>query len=149
MTLRSMTGFGRARGPVGQGWSAEIVAGSSATRTPATTTSPAVGSSSPARQRSNVDFPQPDGPITTSTSPRASVRSMPRRTGWAPNRFSRPRTVTSGALSDAPPSAASLLYRVDHALGDADTAIAYVKRLGDAGVDNVMCLIQMGTLGRR
>jgi len=53
------------------------------------------------------------------------------------------------ARGDAPPSAASLLYRVDHALGDADTAIAYVKRLGDAGVDNVMCLIQMGTLGRR
>jgi alkanesulfonate monooxygenase SsuD/methylene tetrahydromethanopterin reductase-like flavin-dependent oxidoreductase (luciferase family) len=50
------------------------------------------------------------------------------------------------ARGDAPPSAASLLYSVDHALGDADTAIAYVKRLADAGVDNVMCLIQMGTL---
>ena len=47
---------------------------------------------------------------------------------------------------DAPPSAASLLYSLDHALGDADTAIAYVSRLRDAGVDNVMCLIQMGTL---
>jgi alkanesulfonate monooxygenase SsuD/methylene tetrahydromethanopterin reductase-like flavin-dependent oxidoreductase (luciferase family) len=47
---------------------------------------------------------------------------------------------------DAPPSAASLLYSLDHALGDADTAIAYVQRLVDAGVDNVMCLIQMGTL---
>jgi alkanesulfonate monooxygenase SsuD/methylene tetrahydromethanopterin reductase-like flavin-dependent oxidoreductase (luciferase family) len=50
------------------------------------------------------------------------------------------------ARGDAPPSAASLLYSVDHALGDADTAIAYVQRLADAGVDNVMCLIQMGTL---
>ena len=50
------------------------------------------------------------------------------------------------ARGDAPPSAASLLYSVDHALGDADTAIAYVRRLRDAGVDNVMCLIQMGTL---
>jgi alkanesulfonate monooxygenase SsuD/methylene tetrahydromethanopterin reductase-like flavin-dependent oxidoreductase (luciferase family) len=47
---------------------------------------------------------------------------------------------------DAPQSAASLLYSLDHALGDADTAIAYVQRLIDAGVDNVMCLIQMGTL---
>jgi alkanesulfonate monooxygenase SsuD/methylene tetrahydromethanopterin reductase-like flavin-dependent oxidoreductase (luciferase family) len=47
---------------------------------------------------------------------------------------------------DAPPSAASLLYSVDHALGDAETAIAYVDRLAEAGVDNVMCLIQMGTL---
>jgi alkanesulfonate monooxygenase SsuD/methylene tetrahydromethanopterin reductase-like flavin-dependent oxidoreductase (luciferase family) len=50
------------------------------------------------------------------------------------------------ARGDAPPSAASLLYSVDHALGDADTAIAYVQRLAAAGVDNVMCLIQMGTL---
>jgi len=50
------------------------------------------------------------------------------------------------ARGDAPPSAASLLYSVDHALGDADTAIDYVQRLANAGVDNVMCLIQMGTL---
>ena len=50
------------------------------------------------------------------------------------------------ARGDAPPSAASLLYSVDHTLGDADTAIDYVQRLADAGVDNVMCLIQMGTL---
>ena len=50
------------------------------------------------------------------------------------------------ARGDAPPSAASLLYNVDHALGDADTAIDYVQRLANAGVDNVMCLIQMGTL---
>ncbi len=47
---------------------------------------------------------------------------------------------------DAPPTAASLLYNLDHAFGDADTAIAYVQRLVDAGVDEVMCLIQMGTL---
>jgi hypothetical protein len=47
---------------------------------------------------------------------------------------------------DAPPTAASPMYNTDHALGDADTAIAYVERLRDAGVDNVMCLIQMGTL---
>jgi hypothetical protein len=45
-----------------------------------------------------------------------------------------------------PPSAASLMYNLDHALGDAQTAIDYVKRLDAVGVDNVMCLIQMGTL---
>ena len=47
---------------------------------------------------------------------------------------------------DAPPTAASPMYNTDHALGDAATAIAYVERLRTAGVDNVMCLIQMGTL---
>ena len=50
------------------------------------------------------------------------------------------------ARGEAPPTAASSMYNTDHALGDADTAIAYVERLRDAGVDNVMCLIQMGTL---
>jgi alkanesulfonate monooxygenase SsuD/methylene tetrahydromethanopterin reductase-like flavin-dependent oxidoreductase (luciferase family) len=50
------------------------------------------------------------------------------------------------AEGKAPPSAASPMYNTDHALGDADTAIRYVHRLADAGVDNVMCLIQMGTL---
>ena len=50
------------------------------------------------------------------------------------------------ARGDAPPTAASMLYNLDHALGDADTAIEYVQRLADVGVDNVMCLIQMGTL---
>jgi hypothetical protein len=38
------------------------------------------------------------------------------------------------------------MYNLDHAIGDADTAIAYVERLARAGVDNCMCLIQMGTL---
>jgi hypothetical protein len=50
------------------------------------------------------------------------------------------------AEGKAPPSAASPMYNTDHALGDADTAIRYVHRLADSGVDNVMCLIQMGTL---
>jgi alkanesulfonate monooxygenase SsuD/methylene tetrahydromethanopterin reductase-like flavin-dependent oxidoreductase (luciferase family) len=50
------------------------------------------------------------------------------------------------ARGEAPPTAASSMYNTDHALGDADTAIAYVERLRGAGVDNVMCLIQMGTL---
>jgi hypothetical protein len=50
------------------------------------------------------------------------------------------------ARGEAPPTAASSMYNLDHALGDAATAIAYVQRLEDAGVDNCMCLIQMGTL---
>jgi alkanesulfonate monooxygenase SsuD/methylene tetrahydromethanopterin reductase-like flavin-dependent oxidoreductase (luciferase family) len=52
------------------------------------------------------------------------------------------------ARGEAPPTAASSMYNTDHALGDADTAIAYVERLRAAGVDNVMCLIQMGTLSQ-
>jgi alkanesulfonate monooxygenase SsuD/methylene tetrahydromethanopterin reductase-like flavin-dependent oxidoreductase (luciferase family) len=47
---------------------------------------------------------------------------------------------------EAPPTAASLMYNLDHAIGDPATAVSYVHRLADAGVDDVMCLIQMGTL---
>ena len=37
------------------------------------------------------------------------------------------------ARGEAPPTAASSMYNTDHALGDADTAIAYVERLRDRG----------------
>ncbi len=37
-------------------------------------------------------------------------------------------------------------YNTDHAYGDAATAISYVERLREIGVDEVMCLIQMGTV---
>ena len=50
------------------------------------------------------------------------------------------------AKGEAPPTAASSLYNLDHAIGDPDTAIDYVQRLDEAGCDDVMCLIQMGTL---
>ncbi|MGW4054776.1 LLM class flavin-dependent oxidoreductase [Streptomyces sp. NPDC004779] len=37
-------------------------------------------------------------------------------------------------------------FHTDHAYGDAATAVAYVDRLRRIGVDEVMCLIQMGTV---
>ncbi|MEU6112295.1 LLM class flavin-dependent oxidoreductase [Streptomyces albidoflavus] len=37
-------------------------------------------------------------------------------------------------------------YHADHAYGSAEDAIAYVEGLRAAGVDEVMCLIQMGTV---
>ncbi|WP_407554212.1 LLM class flavin-dependent oxidoreductase [Streptomyces sp. Pv4-95] len=37
-------------------------------------------------------------------------------------------------------------FHADHAYGTADDAIAYVERLRAAGADEVMCLIQMGTV---
>ena len=49
----------------------------------ATVTSPSSGLSRPAMRLSSVLFPQPDGPITATNSPRATSRSAPRsaRTG--------------------------------------------------------------------
>jgi alkanesulfonate monooxygenase SsuD/methylene tetrahydromethanopterin reductase-like flavin-dependent oxidoreductase (luciferase family) len=38
------------------------------------------------------------------------------------------------------------LWNAEHAYGDADQAIAYVERLHDAGADEIMFLIQMGTV---
>ncbi|WP_042421467.1 LLM class flavin-dependent oxidoreductase [Streptacidiphilus anmyonensis] len=37
-------------------------------------------------------------------------------------------------------------FNADHAYGDAGTALAYVERLRAIGVDEVICLIQMGTV---
>src|SRR5439155_18780919 len=60
-------------------------------RSVSTSRSPAVGASSPATSRSSVVFPEPFGPVTTTKSPEATSRSTPRRTRFAPKRFSRPR----------------------------------------------------------
>ena len=40
---------------------------------PPTTTSPSSGTSSPAISESSVDFPDPDGPVTTVSRPGANV----------------------------------------------------------------------------
>ena len=45
---------------------------------------PAVGISSRFRQRRSVDFPEPEGPMTHTTSPLATSRSTPSRTVWSP-----------------------------------------------------------------
>ncbi len=37
-------------------------------------------------------------------------------------------------------------FNADHAYGTADDAIAYVERLREAGADEIMCLVQMGTV---
>jgi alkanesulfonate monooxygenase SsuD/methylene tetrahydromethanopterin reductase-like flavin-dependent oxidoreductase (luciferase family) len=37
-------------------------------------------------------------------------------------------------------------FNIDHAYGDANRAISYVEQLEDAGADEIMCLIQMGTV---
>src|SRR5215510_8746086 len=50
-------------------------------------------------QRSRVVLPLPDGPITTTTSPLVTSRSMPSRTRWAPNVLRRPRISTTGAAA--------------------------------------------------
>jgi hypothetical protein len=41
---------------------------------------------------------------------------------------------------------ATELYNVNHAYGTVDTAIAYVQRLIDAGADEILFLLQMGTV---
>lgn len=38
------------------------------------------------------------------------------------------------------------IFNVEHAYGSPEDAIAYVERLQEAGADEVMCLIQMGTV---
>ncbi|WP_067544306.1 LLM class flavin-dependent oxidoreductase [Nocardia crassostreae] len=44
------------------------------------------------------------------------------------------------------PPAATAIFNIEHAYGTADDAIAYVERLQEAGADEILCLIQMGTV---
>ena len=53
---------------------------SSGSATPSMVIRPEPIGSSRLMQRQRVDFPDPDGPMTTTTSPRPTVRSMSRRT---------------------------------------------------------------------
>jgi hypothetical protein len=41
---------------------------------------------------------------------------------------------------------ATSTYNVDHAYGTADYAMEFVKRMEAVGVDEVQCMIQMGTV---
>jgi alkanesulfonate monooxygenase SsuD/methylene tetrahydromethanopterin reductase-like flavin-dependent oxidoreductase (luciferase family) len=60
---------------------------------------------------------------------------------------SRERTMAKLHEANIPvtPSTAGN-FNVNHAYGTADQAIEYVENLRDSGVDEVMCLIQMGTV---
>ncbi|MGH3521145.1 MAG: LLM class flavin-dependent oxidoreductase [Haloechinothrix sp.] len=43
-------------------------------------------------------------------------------------------------------AASTSVFNVEHAYGSPEDAIAYVERLQEAGADEIMCLIQMGTV---
>jgi hypothetical protein len=45
-------------------------------------------------------------------------------------------------------SLAAANYNIDHAYGTVETAIDYVTELERIGVDEVLCLIQMGTISQ-
>ena len=68
------------------------------TRLPSSSTTPALGASSPAIRRSSVDLPQPDGPTTATNSPSRSVMSTASRacvtTAPRRNDFATPATDT-------------------------------------------------------
>jgi hypothetical protein len=53
-------------------------------RRPATVTVPMVGRSSPATRLSSVDFPLPDGPMTATTSPAATLMLTSSSAGATP-----------------------------------------------------------------
>src|SRR5437764_627719 len=65
--------------------------------------SPAVIDSKPAIIRSSVDLPQPDAPTSTTNSPFAMSRSIPRITETSPNRLSTLRTLTEAMVTPRPP----------------------------------------------
>src|SRR6202011_3482328 len=73
--------------------------GTSLTTSPPIMMSPPVMSSSPAIIRSVVDFPQPDGPTSTTNSWSAMSRSMPRTASTSSYFLTTLRNVTSAMSS--------------------------------------------------
>src|SRR5215203_5354087 len=67
----------------------------SVTSSPITTTRPELGSSNMFTQRNNVDFPEPEGPITQTTSPRWMTVEMPLSTSTEPKDLCRSTTSTT------------------------------------------------------
>jgi len=65
---------------------------------PPTSTTPALGASSSAMQRSSVLLPEPEGPIRHVTWPWGTSRSMPRSTSASPKRLTRALTARAGGL---------------------------------------------------
>src|SRR4051794_21644240 len=61
---------------------------------PSTRTDPLSGVSRPLSDRSTVVFPDPDGPISATTWPAFTSRSMERSTSWSPKDLRRPATVS-------------------------------------------------------
>jgi alkanesulfonate monooxygenase SsuD/methylene tetrahydromethanopterin reductase-like flavin-dependent oxidoreductase (luciferase family) len=60
---------------------------------------------------------------------------------------SRERMVAKLHEANVPVRPASTAtYNIDHAYGTADYAAQFVERLRDVGVDEIMCMIQMGTV---
>jgi hypothetical protein len=62
----------------------------------------------------------------------------------------RTREITEqrerGELTHDEFTVAAAAFNVDHAYGTYETAIEYVELLQDAGADEVMCFLQMGTV---
>src|SRR5262249_21319963 len=83
--------------------------------TPSTRTEPLVGSSRRLQQRSSVDLPEPDGPITNTSSFGRTARAMPFSTSSAPNDLwsaTTSRIALGGSLTRDRPVAAEGKRRV-------------------------------------
>src|SRR3954471_23435432 len=76
---------------------------------PVKATVPPSGISSPFRQRSTVVLPEPDGPISTSTWPWSTARSMDLSTWLLPKDLRRPVTVSTRPPEGDVPCPSSLL----------------------------------------
>src|SRR5256885_4500999 len=93
---------------------------------PASTTSPASGSTSPATMRSTVLLPRPDGPRRERTSPGAASRDTSSTATTAPNDLRRRRTLSAGA---APLTAGDALARLGSTRDLAPPALRPLREL--------------------
>src|SRR6185369_9078201 len=138
-------------------WRARLmsVRGSSKS-TPSTVTLPEEGSSRRFKQRSSVDLPEPEGPMTNTSSRSASTRSTPFRTCRAPKCLWIPLASTIGTSRAlqvvrrrvVARHARHAVARRDHALervGGRRLAEPFFGHLGDGAVllHAIQCVLHL------
>ena len=80
---------------------------------------PVVGLSNPEIMRSNVVFPQPDGPSRVRNSPDATLSVTPATAVMLPNRFVTSTSSTIASISPIP-CRGTAFYRIDGSVRNAD-----------------------------
>src|SRR6185369_9279616 len=101
------------------------------TATPCTSTSPLVASSRPLRHLRNVLLPEPDGPMTHTTSEAMMEQSIPRSTGRSPKCLVSPLTRITSSIASL-----QLLDRVgqpqrQHPIHERDSQVGFpISRIG-------------------
>src|SRR3712207_8902295 len=108
---------------------------------PSTSTVPALGSTSRLSNRTSVDLPEPDSPMTTNSSPRSTAKLTSWTASVAPVRrriSERPRPSSASRKASCSRAPKTLVRPETRSTGDATSADPLVDLVG-VGIDPLPC----------